>query len=68
VHHALRSEDVCVGGIFNVGEVEEVVVWAELEFGLVVFEDGEHPRNHLAVAGAVWGERVGGLVLESWRN
>ena len=59
VGHALRGEDMCIGGVFYVGEVEEVVVCAELEFGLVVFEDREHPRDHLAVTGAVE-ERVGG--------
>lgn len=51
MHEPLGGEDVCVGGIFDVGEVEEVVVFAELEFGLAVAEDGEHPGKHLAVAG-----------------
>ena len=59
--HALRSKDVCVCGVFDVGEVEEVVVCPELKFGLVIFEDGEHPRDHLAVAGA-----GGEVSMESW--
>jgi len=40
VHHTLRGEDVRVRSVLDVREVEEVVVCAELEFGLVVFEDG----------------------------
>lgn len=64
VDHALGSEDVGVGGVLDVREVEEVVVGAELELCLVVFEDRDHPGNCLPVTGPKrWGEKRASQVV-----
>lgn len=44
------GEDVRVGDVAHVGEVEEVVVRAELEFGLALLVGGEHVCGDLGVA------------------
>lgn len=52
VEQTLGGEDVRVRRVLDVREVEEVLVCAELELGLVVFEDREHAGDELAIAGA----------------
>lgn len=51
VDHALGGEDVGVSSVLDVCEIKEVVVCAELELGLAVFEHRDHRGEHLPVAG-----------------
>ena len=49
-HERDGGEDVCVGDVTDVGEVEEVVVVAELEFRLTFGIGAQHAGDHLHVA------------------
>lgn len=44
-------QDVCVGGVDNVGKVGKIGVVAELEFSLAALEGLDHPREGLSVSG-----------------
>lgn len=57
VDQGAGKEAVSVGHVFNVGEVEEILVGTQLEAGLVVLEDIEQVRDQLNVGGAENGGR-----------
>jgi len=55
-----RREQVAVGHVLDVGEIEQVLVVAELEPGLAVAVHVDHGRDQLHVAGAEDGGRTDG--------